>query len=202
LDTKKNYDYGKVIKKIDQKLKKKHKKEKKLILRKKRKNRKLVVYYTKKKHLRITDNTGLILIIIGFCFFINSIFLELIGYGFILGSVILNLKLGTVFSVIGFFIIFILTTTDTYKLNKDKKIYSKKITYIVIIWIITIFLITLNEDLDVFLILIILGILTLKELTEEFMNIKLKNNMKYLSYIIVIIFFAILSQRIIYILNR
>lgn len=197
-------DYKKVVWEIERDIKKKEKKKKKLKIKKawmQIKPGRLVELYPVKKPLKTPDIFGLTLITIGFIFFLNSIFLETIGFGLFLGSVYLNLRLGTIFTLIGFIFIYLIKITDKPKLSEYIKIDSKKISLILTLWILTIFFVTFEEDLDVFIVLMIIGILTIKEIMESFMNPQLKTRMKYLSYVITIIFFFVVSQRIIYILS-
>lgn len=191
-------EYAKVIKQINKKLKrkglKKRRFERKINLKmrgRKKHDKELVAYYQQKKSFNPQDVFGLIIIAIGFCFFINSIFLEITGFGLIFGSVLLNVKIGIMFTLVGFFFIYIYYVTET-EVKKETILDARKLAFAIIIWVIAIFFITLGVNLDIYLILIFIGILTIKELAEEFIDYQLKIKMKYLSYITLIIFFVVL----------
>lgn len=205
---KKKDEYAKTVKEINKKFKKKDIKKQKIGKELKfrgrggkRSTKKLRMSFSEYKFYRLAKNFGLLFMIIGIGFLINSGFLEIFNIGFLLSSVILNLKFGIVFISVGFFLYYIFTTPSTKKEIKYKAINARQITFAVSIWILAIFFVTFDIDIDIFLILIIIGILTIKELANEFMDVKLKNRMKFLSYTILIIFFLVIGQRIINILN-
>jgi len=141
---------------------------------------------------------GIILMILGVCFLINSLFFEVMNIGFIINSILINIKFGVTLILIAIYVIYI---CPTRKKAKDSRIGGGGITLFVTAWILIIFSITIYLELDTYLILVILGLLTFKELTDEFVDHHLKKRMKFLSYIFLIIFIVVLGQRIISILN-
>jgi len=74
---------------------------------------------------------------------------------------------------------------------------SEKITLIISIWILFIFIITDDTNLEIFLILIIIGILIIRELTEKFSSINLKERLNIIIYFFLIIFIVFVGKRII-----
>ena len=165
---------------------------------KERETKKLGTHFSVNKSHMGAKIMGVILITIGFGFLVNSVLLKTIDIGFLFNSIFLNIKIGITLILIGIFVIFIFTVTRE---SKFKGISAGQITLVIIMWILSIFFITVDIDLDIFLILIIIGILTIKEVTDEFMNVQLKNRMKVLSYVFLIIFIVIIGQKIINILN-
>ena len=92
----------------------------------------------------------------------------------------------------------------TYILAKDaidvvKKIrllISEKITLVITVWIILMFFIVGEADLENFLIFILIGFLIVKELTDSFTTIHLKHRMNVFIYLFFMIFIVIIGKRI------
>ena len=78
---------------------------------------------------------------------------------------------------------------------------SKKIALILSIWVLIVFLLTGNANLEIFFILIFIGILIAREISDVFITYNLKERMNILIYTFVIIFIVIVGQKIINILN-
>ena len=78
---------------------------------------------------------------------------------------------------------------------------SEKITLILSIWILLIFVITGDANLEIFFILIFIGVLIVRELTDIYTTSNLKDKMNLFIYIFLIIFIIIVGRKIIDILN-
>jgi len=78
---------------------------------------------------------------------------------------------------------------------------SEKITLIISIWILTVLIITSDSNYEIFFILIFIGILIIRELTDVFTTFNLKDRMNIFIYIFIIVFIIIVGQKIINILN-
>lgn len=78
---------------------------------------------------------------------------------------------------------------------------SEKITLVLSIWILLIFVITGDANLEIFFILVFIGVLIVRELTDVFTTSNLKDRMNLFIYIFLIIFIIIVGRKIIDILN-
>lgn len=78
---------------------------------------------------------------------------------------------------------------------------SEKITLIITIWILIVLLITGNTNLEIFFILIFIGVLIIRELSDVFTSTNLKDRMNLFIYFFIIIFIIIVGQKILTILN-
>ena len=78
---------------------------------------------------------------------------------------------------------------------------SEKITLVLSIWILLIFIITGDANLEIFFILVFIGVLIVRELTDVFTTSNLKDKMNLFIYIFIIIFIIIVGRKIIDILN-
>ena len=78
---------------------------------------------------------------------------------------------------------------------------SEKITLIVATWTLIVLFITGNNNLEIFLILIFIGILIVRELSDIFTTINLKDRMNIFIYIFALIFIVIVGKKIINILG-
>jgi len=78
---------------------------------------------------------------------------------------------------------------------------SEKIVLIITIWILLVLIITGDSNLEIFFILTFIGILIIRELSDIFTTISLKERMNVFIYIFIIIFIGIIGQKIINILN-
>ena len=156
-------------------------------------------HYFSKSHPYFREKTiGILLMLIGLGFLINSLLLETRGIGFLYSSIIVNAKIGASLIIIGIFLTFIIPVP---KERTSKGISSKQMTLAIIGWILVIFFITVDIDFDIFLILLIIGILIIKELADEFISNQLKNRMKILSFAFLMIFIITIGQKIISILT-
>jgi hypothetical protein len=78
---------------------------------------------------------------------------------------------------------------------------SEKITLIVVAWILIVLLITSDTNLEIFFILIFIGVLIVRELTDIFTTVNLKDRMNVFIYMFILVFIIIVGQKIINILG-
>jgi hypothetical protein len=80
-------------------------------------------------------------------------------------------------------------------------ITSEKIALVIAIWILLVLLITKDTDFELFFVLIFIGVLIIRALTDVFITTTLKHRMNLLIYIFIIVFTVIVGNKIITILN-
>jgi len=159
----------------------------------------------------------------------NIIELVLISIGvvFLFNPTFSNIKKSFTLILIGFILIFILSEKDSpdsfktrtlkpsssnenrksgTRLNRNylKKIrlsISDKITLTLVIWILFLFFITSDVELEAFFVLIFIGMLVVRELTDELTTIHLKHRMDGFIYLFLIAFIWIVGEKIINVLN-
>jgi DNA-directed RNA polymerase subunit M/transcription elongation factor TFIIS len=164
-------------------------------------------------------------------FFAKSNIIELvlisIGVVFLFNPTLSNIKKSFTLILIGFILIFILSeknSPDSFQtktpkpsssnenrksgtrlnLNYLKKIrlsISDKITLTLVIWILFLFFITSDVELEAFFVLIFIGMLVVRELTDELTTIHLKHRMDGFIYLFLIAFIWIVGEKIINVLN-
>ena len=78
---------------------------------------------------------------------------------------------------------------------------SEKITLIIAIWILIVLIITGTTNLEIFFILIFIGVLIIRELSDVFTTTNLKDRMNLFIYFFIFIFIVIVGQKILTILN-
>ena len=194
-DTKEKHK--KIVKDVEKNLKglQKKQKEKKSKANKKKGIKKLIPCFFKILTHNPINILGIILIIIGIVIILNP--------------ENLNLKISFTIIYIGFLLIILITKTDTPKringswikrysniLKKTKLLMSEKITLVIIIWTLILFFLTNNTDVEVFFVLIFIGLLVIKLLTDEFTSIHLKNRLNIFIFVFLVVFLIIISQRI------
>lgn len=175
--------YKEIVKKIDGELKKKKKPkkaEKKKVNtgRKKKETKRRETYFSINQPFIIADIIGIILITIGISFLFNPD--------------LLNIKIGLTLIVIAIFMIFMITGE-----SKTKGIKGTQITIGIIAWTLLIFFIPGYVDMEMFFILIFIGLLVIKEFTDEFISLRLKNRINILISLFLIVFIVIMGQKII-----
>jgi hypothetical protein len=77
---------------------------------------------------------------------------------------------------------------------------SEKITLVISLWIIFVLLVTGNQDTELFLILIFIGILIIKGITDNFSTTDIKDRLNLFIYMFMIVFIIIIGKKIIGIL--
>jgi len=78
---------------------------------------------------------------------------------------------------------------------------SEKITLAITLWILIVLLITGAGNLEIFFILIFIGVLIIRELSDIFTTNNLKDRMNLFIYFFILIFMIIVGQKILTILN-
>ena len=78
---------------------------------------------------------------------------------------------------------------------------SEKITLIIMAWILVVLCITGDANLEIFFILIFIGVLIVRLLTDMFTTSNIKERMDMFIYIFIIIFIVIVGKNIINILG-
>lgn len=78
---------------------------------------------------------------------------------------------------------------------------SEKITTVIAAWILAVLFITGDANLEIFFVLIFIGVLITRELTDVFTTINLKDRMNIFIYIFILVFIVIVGKKIITILS-
>jgi hypothetical protein len=78
---------------------------------------------------------------------------------------------------------------------------SEKITLVFTAWTIAMLFLTGDENLEIFFVLIFIGVLIIRQLTDVFAPSNLKDRMSTFIYLFVIIFIVIVGKKIITILG-
>jgi hypothetical protein len=78
---------------------------------------------------------------------------------------------------------------------------SEKITLIIAIWTLIALLLTKDTDFELFFVLIFIGVLIVRALTDVFITTNLKDRMNLIIYIFIIVFIVIIGRKIITIVN-
>lgn len=78
---------------------------------------------------------------------------------------------------------------------------SEKITLFVAAWIIVALFITGNADLEIFFVLIFVGLLIVKEFTDRFTTVHIRHRMNIFIYVFAIVFIVIIGKKIISLLG-
>jgi hypothetical protein len=73
---------------------------------------------------------------------------------------------------------------------------SEKITLFIAGWILFVLIITGDVNLEIFFILIFIGVLIIRELTDVFSSTNLKDRMNIFIYIFLIIFMVIVGKKV------
>jgi hypothetical protein len=80
-------------------------------------------------------------------------------------------------------------------------ITSEKVTLAIVLWILFVLLITNDTDLELFFVLVFIGFLIVRALTDVYIPKTLKHRMNLVIYVFIIVFSVIVGNRIITILN-
>ena len=78
---------------------------------------------------------------------------------------------------------------------------SEKITLVIVVWILVALIITGDKDLEIFFVLIFIGILIARQLMDVYTTTILKDRMNIFIYLFLIIFIIIVGKKIITILG-
>jgi len=74
---------------------------------------------------------------------------------------------------------------------------TEKITLIITAWIVVVFFITGDIDLEIYFVLIFIGVLVVRELTDVFTTDIIKEKMDFFIYMLLIVFIVIFIKTII-----
>lgn len=78
---------------------------------------------------------------------------------------------------------------------------SEKITIFVTTWIIVVFFVTLEMELEIFLVLILIGFVIIKEFTDRYTTFNFKKRFNIFIFMFLIVFIFIVMEKVINILN-
>lgn len=118
---------------------------------------------------------GLIILLFGIIFFYNP--------------TILRLKIGIMFVLIGGFIFLLLTDTKTIS-----RLTNLQMVLIMSFWIIFLFFIPVSMTLELYLLMIFLGITAIRELTNELISDEFKKNLNIFFFFFFVIVIAIVVK--------
>lgn len=77
---------------------------------------------------------------------------------------------------------------------------SEKITLVIAGWVLLVLFITGDANLEIFFILIFIGVLIVRELTDVFTTVNLKDRMNIFIYLFILVFIVIVGKKIISVL--
>jgi hypothetical protein len=127
-----------------------------------------------------------------------GLILAFVGIIFLYDPTSLHLKVSVSMILIGSLIIYLLHTNEK---STPRTITSVHLLVIITFWILLVFALIRDIDTDIFLIIVIIGILVIKELTDDFIDPQIKKRIDVLFYIFIVIFAVIVAQRVINILG-
>jgi hypothetical protein len=78
---------------------------------------------------------------------------------------------------------------------------SEKITFVIALWILIALLVTTDTDFELFFVIIFIGVLIIRALTDVFITGPVKFRMNIIIYIFIIVFIVIVGNKIITIIN-
>jgi hypothetical protein len=127
-----------------------------------------------------------------------GILLGAVGIIFFYNPTNLNIKIGSSLILTGYFFMMFFNINE----RTDERVVTGQYIFLIFtIWLFIVFAITYNLDADIFLIIVILGIISIRELLVEYITIQLQTRMNIHFYILLIIFIIIIGQKIINIIN-
>lgn len=127
-----------------------------------------------------------------------GILLIIVGVIFLLNFTNLNIKIGASLILIGTLLIMFFYVNEKTII---KSYTGQEVFFIFAIWLFISLIITYNIDADIFLIVVILGIITLREFLFGSVSPRIEKRLNILFYGLLILFILIISQRIINILD-
>lgn len=125
---------------------------------------------------------------------IIGVLLIIVGIIFLFNPINLNLKVSASIILIGFLVILLSDINEKYV---PKTITGRQLTVIIAIWIFIIFIMTSHLEADIFFVLVLMGILIIKEFLNVFFDTPLKKRLKVVFYSLIFLFLVIIVQRII-----
>jgi hypothetical protein len=78
---------------------------------------------------------------------------------------------------------------------------SEKITLVIALWILIALLVTGDADFELFFVIIFIGVLIIRALTDAYITTTLKFRMNLIIYVFIIVFIVIVGNKIITIVN-
>jgi hypothetical protein len=127
-----------------------------------------------------------------------GILLIIVGVIFLLNFTNLNIKIGASLILIGTMLIMFFYVNEKTII---KSYTGQEVFFIYAIWLFISLIITYNIDADIFLIVVILGIIALREFLFGSVSPRIEKRLNILFYGLLILFILIISQRIINILD-
>lgn len=121
-----------------------------------------------------------------------GIFLIIMSIVFFSFSFHLNTKISLTLALIGLFLILLIPGKIL-----PENIIDIKIIVIIITWILLMFLLTINVDLEILFVLILLGILLIKEFTDKLTSSSFKKRLNIFIFSSLLIFLVLVIKRII-----
>jgi len=125
---------------------------------------------------------------------IIGVLLIIIGVIFLFNPINLHLKVSASIILIGFLVILLSDINEKYI---PKTITGRQLIAIIAIWIFIIFIMTSHLESDIFFVLVLMGILIIKEFLNVFFSTSLKKRMKVVFYFLVFSFSVIIIQKVI-----
>lgn len=110
---------------------------------------------------------------------------------------LLNLQICTLFLIIGLVIILFTNEKKTYNKFDKIKLSDIQIILIIVLLILVAFIVTNDVDFDIFIILILIELITLKEFINKFLTPNLQIKLNILIYIMLVLFVIIIVKKII-----
>ena len=74
---------------------------------------------------------------------------------------------------------------------------SEKITLFIAVWVMVALFITGDADLEIFFILILIGMIIAREFTDRFTTVHLKHRMNIFIFVFIVVFIVLIGKRII-----
>ena len=131
------------------------------------------------------------------------------GFLFYINPTPLNIKISLTIIFIGSILLFLISETYVPKrvgdsqtiknidtIKKTKLLLSEKITLIIIVWTLFSFFITNDSDLEIFFVLIFIGLLVIKLLTNEFTTLQFKKRLNIFIIVLLIGYIILIAQKI------
>jgi hypothetical protein len=115
-----------------------------------------------------------------------------IGIFFILTSYNMLIKTGIILILLGLFLNFLTT-----KKRQTSEIFDIKIIQIIFVWTTIVFIITINVNAEILYILTFLGILIIKEITDQYTSAHFKNRLNIFIFSFFLFFTFVVVKRII-----
>ena len=130
---------------------------------------------------------------------IVGLLLVITGIIFLYNPNDLRLKVGASMILLGLFFLLFLNVRE---INIQKTISNQKFTFILVIWIFLVFIITYNFEADFFFIIVIIGIFIIKNLFHEYIGKIIQKRLNFMLIFFFIVFLVIVADKILIIINN